>query len=619
MVDTSKYNDDAQRWRDKYFALSEEQEKAEQDYAAYLKVLQRALVRISLAADGQDKDLDKQLGTLRNMLRKEPVDQSGISNHLELIESALLQLDKQRSDGESLGLEVLLRLVEQLSELNLSRDKQKALKHYAKVLRAKGGQLAAYPALLDEYSRLQQVALVEALQSSSGQDSNSQTEPSKGFMARIFGGKPHEVENNEPVMDELQLSEANPAANTQQEGLERLGKEAEVEALVPLEQGVEKVELAAVSSAVEQASKTERGDAETSKELSPSDDLSDTDAVITALVELLEQLPLPVEERGEAEKLRDQLKASSGEAELEHVVEGAVELVLEALGSSQQEFEQFLLALDKQLAEINAYLEKQGQSGGERASTSLELNNDIRGQVGLISEAVGEATDLNDLKTSVQTQLHGIMGAMDEFVTAETQREQELEQQLAAMREKLDVIQSEAKAIRKKLHNETLRALTDTLTHIPNREAFDERFTLERERYLRYKHPICIAILDIDHFKRVNDNHGHLVGDRVLQEVARTIKEMVRKTDFVARYGGEEFVVILPETTLEQAEIALNKIREAIACLSIKALGSGGKVTLSAGAAAFQLGELGEELVGRADKALYQAKAHGRNRVELAV
>lgn len=612
MVDSNKYNDEAQRWRDKYFTLSEEQEKTEQNYAAYLNVLQRALVRISLAADGQDKDLDKQLGALRNMLRKEPVDQAGISNHLELIESALLKLDKQRNDGESLGLEVLLRLVEQLSNLNLSREKQKALKRYAKVLRSQGEQLAAYPALLDEYSRLQQVALVEAFHSS---DSELQAETGKGFMARIFGGKTSDAKPNKSVDSPSQLSGVSAIASSIQGDVGGQKLADQVESLPQSEQRAAEADSTVDLESVEQPCEPQKVDGDYGV---IADSESNTEAVINALVELLEQLPLPVDKRDEAEKLRDQLKISVGEAELGHIADDVVELVLGALGNSQQEFEQFLLALDKQLAEINAYLEKQGQSEGERASTSLELSNDIRGQVGLISQAVGDATDLNNLKISVQTQLHGIMGAMDEFVTAETQRELELEQQLAAMREKLEVIQSEAKAIRKKLHNETLRALTDTLTHIPNREAFDERFALERERYLRYKHPICIAILDIDHFKRVNDNHGHLVGDRVLQEVARTIKDMIRKTDFVARYGGEEFVVILPETTLEQADIALNKIREAIACMSIKALGAGGNVTLSAGVAAFQLGELGEELVERADKALYQAKVHGRNRVESA-
>jgi len=153
---------------------------------------------------------------------------------------------------------------------------------------------------------------------------------------------------------------------------------------------------------------------------------------------------------------------------------------------------------------------------------------------------------------------------------------------------------------------------------LPNREAFNERFTLERERFLRYKHSASIAISDIDHFKRVNDNHGHLVGDRVLQAFATKTKDMIRSTNFLARYGGEEFILIMPEADTPTAHALLEKIREGITQMQPKSLGTQNPITVSGGLATFQLGEKADDLIERTDKALYQAKDDGRNRVVIA-
>ena len=375
------------------------------------------------------------------------------------------------------------------------------------------------------------------------------------------------------------------------------------------------------SSPAQQETDTELGNtippAESSSQ--DGDDESDTLATVTKiLADLLEQLPLLPDVRDQAEQLRDHLAELAAAGEWEQMIDGTAELVIKALDKSQQEFEQFLLTLDQQLAQITTYLSSQGQNKEARKDSTHQLNIMVRDQVGNISLAVGEACDISDLKISVQSQLETIITSMDEFVETEAQREQALEQQLQEMHEQLTLAQTESQSIRKKLQNETLRALTDTLTGIPNREAFDERFTLERERFLRYKHPASLAILDIDHFKRVNDNHGHLVGDRVLQTFAATIKKMIRSTDFLARFGGEEFILIMPETDASAAYLLLEKIRESVAQMPANKLGIQNPITVSGGLAVFQLGEKAEQLVERADQALYQAKDGGRNRIAVA-
>jgi diguanylate cyclase (GGDEF)-like protein len=123
----------------------------------------------------------------------------------------------------------------------------------------------------------------------------------------------------------------------------------------------------------------------------------------------------------------------------------------------------------------------------------------------------------------------------------------------------------------------------------------------------RYDHLFSIAILDIDHFKQINDQQGHLHGDRILQEFARLLDDSVRDTDMVARYGGEEFVVVMPNTTLEGASIFSERLREVVQQRL--------PLTISAGLGVASKGDSSQTLLSRADSALYSAKAAGRNRV----
>jgi two-component system cell cycle response regulator len=176
---------------------------------------------------------------------------------------------------------------------------------------------------------------------------------------------------------------------------------------------------------------------------------------------------------------------------------------------------------------------------------------------------------------------------------------------------------------RAKQENARLAALaqTDPLTQTLNRRALTTRLAEELERARRYGSTVTMLVVDLDHFKRVNDGHGHLAGDEVLREMARLLHEAVRAVDVVARYGGEEFVVVLPETTLEGGCAFADRLRERI---EGQAFGTGGRtrvrLTASVGVAAFPSPGVDtvESLFARADAALYRAKADGRNRVRVA-
>lgn len=164
----------------------------------------------------------------------------------------------------------------------------------------------------------------------------------------------------------------------------------------------------------------------------------------------------------------------------------------------------------------------------------------------------------------------------------------------------------------------SLRAVmeSDSLTGLLNHARFKERLALELERARREGQELSLAIIDLDHFKGVNDTHGHLVGDRVIRGLARSLRKHLRRTDVIGRYGGEEFAALLPSTSPEQAAARLDKIRERFGATPFDGAHGPFSVTYSAGIAGSGPHEGPEALISAADAALYAAKRTGRNRVE---
>jgi diguanylate cyclase (GGDEF)-like protein len=169
---------------------------------------------------------------------------------------------------------------------------------------------------------------------------------------------------------------------------------------------------------------------------------------------------------------------------------------------------------------------------------------------------------------------------------------------------------------------EEIKALSvkDPLTKVYNRGYMDEKLVHEVKRSFRFERPISLIMLDIDHFKIINDTFGHLIGDRVLEECAKLMNTSVRKEiDWVARYGGEEFVIVLPETPLPGALVAAERFRSNLASYVVDASGAELSVTASFGVSSFtppsQKEDLGmaSVLLAQADLCLYQAKKKGRN------
>lgn len=163
------------------------------------------------------------------------------------------------------------------------------------------------------------------------------------------------------------------------------------------------------------------------------------------------------------------------------------------------------------------------------------------------------------------------------------------------------------------------QARLDVLTNLANRRAFDEALTQECARARRHQHPLSMVLLDIDHFKQVNDLYNHSIGDQVLKLVANKISQFCREADTVARWGGEEFAILLPETALQDAIALCERIRLAIMQIDFSAVAAELQVTISLGVAEYIQLQPHDKLLSRCDTALYQAKQNGRNRLEIAI
>jgi diguanylate cyclase (GGDEF)-like protein/PAS domain S-box-containing protein len=156
----------------------------------------------------------------------------------------------------------------------------------------------------------------------------------------------------------------------------------------------------------------------------------------------------------------------------------------------------------------------------------------------------------------------------------------------------------------------------DALTGLCNRREFEARLAREQQRADRNRSPLCVAMLDVDHFKSVNDVHGHALGDRVLRQIAVLLLDQCRAIDVVARLGGEEFALALPDTHLDEACAICERVRHAVEAFDWPRMAADLQVTISLGVVMRGADEAAADALKRADGLLYDAKRHGRNRVE---
>ncbi len=567
-------NGDKNNWREKYLNALDEQDQLEKRFAEQQAVLRSALVRVSVAADGQDEVLDKILGNLREKLRGD-MSALDMANLLQQLEQAALTFEQQREQGTQEVRQALMDIVKSLQQFKLSRPIKKELGDYLAQLPQRSKKVRLYPALLQELARIQQQALTEIEQ------------PKTGFLDRLLGAKAEA----KPAPTDPASDMYNPEALMSGEG----------ETALELHREEARIALNITPRAKTQV-----------PELAPEY----AEEIARVLNQFLLSLENELVIKDKVEAIRHQVAQGLAQTALIPTLEAVRDLVMEAYLAANQAFANYLKNVNQELAEIYGLVGGAVKNNQQELAASRKLQDEVMREMSDLETSADKATDINQLKDRVRSQIGNIRQALDKYQQKDTSQQQ-LAQQLAALGEKIKAMETEAEQNRSSLEKHRHKALHDPLTELPNREAYNERAALEIQRWQRYQRPLTMAIFDIDFFKKINDGFGHQAGDRVIKVIGRSIAKRLREADFFCRYGGEEFVALMPETDANVALQVLDKLREAIAKAAFNYKNQPLSISVSIGLTEFKAGDDLTTAFERADKALYLAKAKGRNRCEL--
>lgn len=372
-------------------------------------------------------------------------------------------------------------------------------------------------------------------------------------------------------------------------------------------------ELQAISKTLLHISKQPKADPPPPDE---SHEFPQHDYIFQRIDELLADIDVPLHFQQQKIQLRQKVKTTHGEDSYKMVVDSAITLLLNIknyANGEQKNLDSFLHDLTHKLGQIEQHTEVIGESNRKLIDSHSDFGHSLNQQLGDIKLSTQQAQELSSLKTITSQHLDQLMLQLLEHMRTEEERHLQAQSQLESMAQKLQSLETEAELLRTKLKIEHDRALCDSLTGLPNRMAYKERIEMEFNRWRRYRAPLALAIWDVDFFKRINDEYGHKAGDRTLNLVGQLLSHNCRETDFVARYGGEEFVMLLPNTTADQALQMAENIREMIQQCSFNSNGEIIDLTISCGVCEFSEDDHFDDVFVRADQALYQAKQAGRN------
>ncbi len=623
--DTMAVSDDssqgAQVWQRKYYDSLEDIEKKEKQWAGVEDLLRRTISRLTLAADGLDSTLDRQLKELRDAIRDRE-DSRTLSSKIESMSRTLVKLDRERSHDKATAVPPTQPLLQLLEQLQLPRGTGRQVKKLKKALASATVDSPLEPLIKDFTSLLGEALTLVQEQPHETTDS---TRKDGGLLKRLFGKPGAEstaAQNVTPEIDSLE-----PARQLLVDLADQANRLAPTAKAAELQQRAlrarETRELHALGTELLHSL---QAPASTTTEI-PQDLAEDPVTAIPAmgteeaLLRLLEQLQLPGEYSAQVEALQDRLERSGTDTDWPTLLDDIAALVHEMRNrilAEKKELEDFLKQLTGRLQEVDEHLHGSEVFREASLQNSRDLDAAVKQEVRGIESSVRDAADLQQLKHEVQAHLENIVTQLEEHQREEEQSHQRATEEMALLQDRLKVMEEETEQLRGRVREERIQAMTDTLTGIPNRMAFDERIADEVARWKRFHTPLALLVWDVDKFKVINDNYGHKAGDKVLKTVAHTLQSQVRETDFLARFGGEEFVLIMTGTELPVIQEVADKLRESVAACGFHFRGNSVQVTISCGIALFTEGDNPEGVFDRADQALYRAKENGRNRCEIA-
>jgi diguanylate cyclase len=673
MVHRMQESEEALRWKRKFLDALEEHEQREKALSSRIRLLRRGLLGVSLAGDGSDVHLDKQLAQLRKNLRNDDRE-TGLELLLEQIEKSIVRLDNEKNQSIWALQQAFGSGITELQQLSLPGATRRQLKKFSRNLSERLKDPQQHAALIRQFLELLRESVAELKQ----QEEASNTNRNKiGLWQRVFGpssgvqssgdasgvgidnkdrtpASEYRVDdkasvNLETIVQEVPTYRGDPAQDT--DTVEQNDhRAAHVEQI--------KVNASASYSAAHTVVQSDADLVSDTEEEQPHPNALETEIVTEAheislegelirdksglaepafsyiaghveplLLRILEAIHITGESIALAESVRRHIVKGLNWYDFVAVLEEILQVLRSAADDQRAEFQEFLGDVTESLAQVQAFVDNSRKHADEASASDAALDASVREQISNIASTVQDpGADLDDLKVSVQSQIGAIISSLDGFRDQRNQRDRSMEEQMNQLMDQISSLEAESIELRLHLAKQQENAMRDSLTELPNREAYNQRLRVLLEEWKagasherrQDDRSLCLAVADVDKFKLINDTYGHLAGDKVLKIIAKEFVSRLRETDFVARYGGEEFVIVMPDTRPADAEHALNKLREAIAAIPFHFKEQHIVITVSFGVVASTGDDTPETLFEKADRALYQAKTDGRNRVHRA-
>lgn len=647
MGQRSYEGEEAQRWKRKFLDALEDSEQREKSLANRIRLLRRGLLGVSLAGDGHDPQLDKQLEQLRKILRKDDRE-TGLELLLEHIEKSIIRLDNDKSSSNIALKEAFASSLAELDQLPLPGSTRRQLKKFSRSLNARLEDPQQHQGLIRQFVELLReaiAAMVEREQQREHQD--NQDGAQSGFWQRIFSTRGTDTANEEEenlneglegkLLSSRQDAKPGKAEPERQQPMTGELRPGSAEAAEPVaepevsanERSTEDLaEFESVDeSEIQVAQETVSLEGEVLRDRSGLQEPAFSyiaGHVEPILLRILESIHISSESFALADAIRRNILKGLNWYDFVAVLEEILKILRHAADEQRVEFQGFLTEVTESLAQVQAFVENSEQHSVQSSATDQALDQAVRSQIAEITSVIeNENLDLTMVRQSVQTQIQGIISSLDGFKSQRSEQSGQLTAEIKQLVKRMAALEDESRELRVHLARQQEAAATDTLTELPNRDTYNQRIRIMLDNWRKGAanqrrdddRALCLAVADVDHFKRINDNYGHLAGDKVLKIVAREMAARLRENDFVARYGGEEFVIILSDTRPADAEYVLNKIREAIQAIPFHFKDEKVEITLSFGLVAAERNDTPESVFERADQALYKAKQDGRNQV----
>lgn len=607
-------------WKHKYLDSLDELERKEQSWKQVEGVLRKAISRLTLiATDSQHDNLNSKLAELRIAIRDETNTES-LQSVVDEVSELIQRMDEQEPIKESAKVksnEILVELLEMFDFPKGAASKGVSLK---KKIKAAKNEQELRP-IMSEFAGLFEETVNILLQEEFRKKEPDKALPEKRpFLKRL-----------------LEKGSANNKSSTQESDKQRLIAPAAGELVLQLmlrlpEQVQAKLQIKTLKRKVTQA--RSRGDLlpivdDLAKQLTTVLPNSRTESEMNeevhmigdALLGLVNKLDLSSDLKNQVDVVRSMLSQEAANENHYLVIRGIeniadlVKQQHERVTKEKAELEKFLYETASRLKHIDTELEQTGQWREMSTVEGRELDDNVRSAMHKINASIETSEDLMDLKQTIRLRLDDIDQHMSGFRETEEQRSDHSLRSINQLRKQLHAMEQEADLLRNQLQQKHTEAMRDVLTGIPNRLAYEERLLSELARSKRYGQAFLFLVVDVDHFKKVNDTFGHSAGDRVLKIIAEVMQDNVRAADFIARYGGEEFVILMPETELKAGIKVAEKLRRKIEKCDFYYRDNPVKISISGGITESVAEDTVNSIFERADQGLYEAKKAGRNTI----